>query len=274
MKELSSDEMIERIRRVLERYRDDILFAYVFGSVAKGTVSYRDIDIAVHLREKPARERLEILSKLVYEISESLGVNPSKIDLVEISNVPRSLKYAIVKEGIRILGDDKQIFEEALIFYPELQIDVRIWGSLDPDPKPDKTILESRVSELRRNIEYLRKEVLGKKVEEVLKSYKDVLAMERATHRAIEAILDICRHLVSVYNLGVAESYGEYPRRLADAGLMPKELAESIRKLAGLRNILVHRYLKLDYKLLREMIKILVEEVYSKFVEWCKSLLK
>lgn len=52
-----------------------------------------------------------------------------------------------------------------------------------------------------------------------------MLALERALHRIAEAMLDICRHLVAVHSLGIVESYGEYSRRLAQAGKMPRGLA-------------------------------------------------
>ncbi|TDA42001.1 MAG: hypothetical protein DSO07_01640, partial [Thermoproteota archaeon] len=81
---------------------------------------------------------------------------------------------------------------------------------------------------------------------------------------------DICRHLVSVYSLGLVERYGEYPRRLAEAKKMPKEIAEEIEKLAGLRNILVH--LKVRREMLYDAAKNTVNEIINRFIEWVKEI--
>jgi uncharacterized protein YutE (UPF0331/DUF86 family) len=91
-------------------------------------------------------------------------------------------------------------------------------------------------------------------------------------HRIIESMLDICRHLVSVYALGFVESYGEYAEKLAEANKMDKDLAEDIAKLAGLRNILVHRYTEIRKELLYNAARETTERIVNKFIEWVKKL--
>ena len=94
------------------------------------------------------------------------------------------------------------------------------------------------MGDIRRNAGFIKNEALAKNVDEL--DYKDILALEGAHHRIAEAMLDICRHLVAVHSLGIAESHGEHPRKLAQAGKIPKELADELARIAGLRNILVH----------------------------------
>ncbi|RSN74920.1 HepT-like ribonuclease domain-containing protein, partial [Candidatus Methanodesulfokora washburnensis] len=65
---------------------------------------------------------------------------------------------------------------------------------------------------------------------------------------------------------------GEYPRRLAEAKKMPKDIAEEIEKLAGLRNILVHRYLKVRREMLYDAAKNTVNEIINRFMEWVKEI--
>jgi len=83
------------------------------------------------------------------------------------------------------------------------------------DPKLNKTVISSRIEESRRNTQFIRNEILSKKIEDL--DYKDMLALKKAMHRIIEAMLDIHRHLVAAYSLGFVERYGEYPQRLAKA---------------------------------------------------------
>ena len=75
---------------------------------------------------------------------------------------------------------------------------------------------------VRRNTVFIEEEVLSKGGEEL--SYKDGLALERAVQKVVESMLDIRRQLVSIYSLGFAESYGQYPEKLAEAKRMPKGL--------------------------------------------------
>jgi len=65
---------------------------------------------------------------------------------------------------------------------------------------------------------------------------------------------------------------GEHPRRLAEAGRMPRGLAEDLERLAGLRNILVHRYLEVRIDLLYKTAEETVERIAGEFIEWVKAI--
>ena len=147
-------------------------------------------------------------------------------------------------------------------------IELKQWATLDP--KIDKTIIISRTEEIRKNTTFIKNEILSKKIEDL--NYKDTLALEGAMYKIIESMLDICRHLVSVYSLGLTESYGEYPQKLAKANKMPKDLAKDVTKLSGLRNILVHRYLEIRTEILYQAAKETVEKIINKFIEWAKAI--
>lgn len=72
---------------------------------------------------------------------------------------------------------------------------------------------------------------------------------------------------------GLAESYGEYARKLAEEGRMPSSLAEDIARLDGLRNILVHRYLETsDVGKLYNTVKEVVDRIVVSFVDRVKNL--
>ena len=163
----------------------------------------------------------------------------------------------------------EKLIERALLSL-DASIDLKLWSTLDPEPKPDKAILTSRIEEIRRNTQFLKEYILSRNLSEL--DYRDILAMERAIHRIAEAILDICRQLVAVYSLGLVESYGMYPKRLAEAGKMPKDLALEVSKLAGLRNILVHRYIEIKVDLLYKVAKEIVDNIARKFIYWVKSV--
>ena len=81
--------------------RNDVLFAYLFGSHARGRASgMSDIDIAVFI-DKPKEHKIDKL-QLIQELSEALETD--SLDLVYLYDAPISLVYRILENRI-ILTD-------------------------------------------------------------------------------------------------------------------------------------------------------------------------
>lgn len=84
---------------------DDVLFAYLFGSLAKGpAVPLSDVDIAVYLSEKKSfsEKKMEMLGKL-NDLLET-----DEIDLVIINAAPLSLEIKVLEKKILLV--DKEPF--------------------------------------------------------------------------------------------------------------------------------------------------------------------
>jgi uncharacterized protein YutE (UPF0331/DUF86 family)/predicted nucleotidyltransferase len=245
----------------------DIEVAILFGSVVRRGESSHDIDIALKLRRKD----LLYIGQIVSQISKRLKVGEDYIDITFLDESNPILLSKVLAEGIVIKGKEEAIQQllKRAQRAPDALLELKVWLSLEP--KLDRAIITSRVDEIRRNASFIKEEVLSKGVEDL--SYEDRLALERAVQRIVESMLDICRHLVSVYSLGLAESYGEYVTKLAEAKKMPKDLAEDLARLAGLRNILVHRYLEIKLDLLYRAAYKVVERVVGRFIEWVETIL-
>jgi len=85
--------LIEKAQQILEK-SENILFAYLFGSVARGEHSaLSDIDIAVYLHENTdlTAEKLKLLGDLL----DHMGTD--NIDLVILNTAPLSLAARILK---------------------------------------------------------------------------------------------------------------------------------------------------------------------------------
>ena len=72
---------------------------------------------------------------------------------------------------------------------------------------------------------------------------------------AIEAALCLCFHVAAKRLKKVPEEYAECFAILADAGIIPRELSESLQRMARFRNLLVHMYWKVDYGTLYEVLQ-------------------
>jgi predicted nucleotidyltransferase len=95
------EDMLPKTETYL-RSRPDILFAYLFGGLARGKpLPLSDVDIAVYLRETvdSFEKKLEILGKLT-DLLET-----DEIDLVILNEAPLTLRMKVL-ENKRIIVDN------------------------------------------------------------------------------------------------------------------------------------------------------------------------
>ena len=88
--------------------RDDVAFAYLFGSMAGGDPTpLSDVDIAVYLTEgRFSGKRLEILG----DLNDILSTD--KLDLVILNTAPQALKVRIIRARV-ILADNMPFVRHA-----------------------------------------------------------------------------------------------------------------------------------------------------------------
>jgi len=273
MVELRGGEVIRVLKRALGNV-PGLRLAYLFGSLARGEGA-RDVDLAVLADEG---QELHVLSEVVRRVSRTLGIPEEKVDVVNLRKADLSLAYRVITEGVKLLdrgGAGLELVREVALAYPsvreELRLAARLW--LEEDPEIDEEALLRRLDEVLRDAALLRKYVdkgLGWLLSDIERTY----AFERALHRALEAMLDICRHVVAARGLVAVAFYSDYPVRLAESGLMSHELAEKLSELARLRNVPAHRYVELDHALLMQAARELVEQVVPSFSAWERCLLR
>lgn len=71
-------------------------------------------------------------------------------------------------------------------------------------------------------------------------------AAERNMQVAIQAVIDICNHLVADMKLEVPDDEKQAFHVLARHKIIPKALANTLASMTGMRNVLVHEYLEVD----------------------------
>lgn len=115
-------------------------------------------------------------------------------------------------------------------------------------------LIRSRCQEIEDSLSRLEK--LREKPKEAFLANQDI--QDIASYRllvAIEAALNLCYHVTAKRLKKVPEEYAECFVLLADAGIIPKELSESLKKTARFRNLLVHMYWKIDYSTVYEILQ-------------------
>ena len=109
----------------------------------------------------------------------------------------------------------------------------------------DEKIIANRISAMRgylQNLEELKKYPY----EEFTSDFKVHGAAERYLQLAIECIIDIGNHIISALQLRKPERYRDIPFILGEAGVIPQEFAGEVARMIGLRNILIHDYVRVE----------------------------
>ena len=105
------------------------------------------------------------------------------------------------------------------------------------------SVIETCVRELR---ELARPEAIATDV-------REARFVEHTLQLALQAALDAASHIVSDERLGEPSTNRELFDRLERAGWIEAPLADSLRNMAGFRNILVHGYDAVDLDIVRDV---------------------
>lgn len=79
--------------------------------------------------------------------------------------------------------------------------------------------------------------------------------------RACEQAIDLANHLVRQLKLGIPTSSRDSFQRLGEQGIIDRELAESLGRMAHFCNFAVHQYEKIDINVVCEIISKKLEEL-------------
>ena len=83
---------------------------------------------------------------------------------------------------------------------------------------------------------------------------------------AIENIIDICSIISSDLHFSVPESQESFVENLVKNGILTQNLAEKTRRMKGFRNIIVHRYGRIDDLLAHKILTEHMDDIYE-FIE-------
>lgn len=268
--------LIEAIKGVVARF-SGIRLAYLFGSYAEGrAMPASDLDVAI-VADSP-----RTLAKFHVAIAEELGISWERISILDLSRAPPILMVKVLKQGVRITGDEAEA-RRLLEAIPLDTLEVVELERLDfyewlADVNPiDENLIKSIVVQVEGDIEYLRRMLSARRIEDIVGSEDLRRAFERATHTAIEGILDMLRHAISGFNLGIAERYRDYVELAGRAGVISRDISEGLSTLVDFRHRLVHRYRGLDYGKLWSYAETLVNlwpAVHKEFKDFLKDKLK
>lgn len=111
----------------------------------------------------------------------------------------------------------------------------------------DTLRVKSRVAEIRQRLIILEKRFKGVSESQLVEDENLNAAAEHHLQIAIQSCIDIANHIVAALGLErPSHQTGEAFMSLAKEGIITKEFAQTMVKITGYRNVLVHGYLEVD----------------------------
>lgn len=118
----------------------------------------------------------------------------------------------------------------------------------------DRQTVERRLFKLEQSLRKL-KELSKVSWDEYIKDEGIRDRVERNLHIAAQICIDIGSHVIADREYRAPQGYGDIFAVLMEEGLLPKDLADTMKQIAGFRNILVHDYLEVDPKIVYDSLK-------------------
>jgi uncharacterized protein YutE (UPF0331/DUF86 family) len=109
----------------------------------------------------------------------------------------------------------------------------------------DKDLVLAKAGSVKRHIDRIK----TKSVADMTTFLKDLDRQESVAfnmHLAIQNCMDIAAHIISEEGMGLPSSAGDMFFLLHENSFLSADLAESMVKAVGFRNLLVHEYEKID----------------------------
>jgi len=256
------DAIVARLRERLEAVRG-LVFAALFGSIVKRRIGH-DIDIATAF-DSGSRDRYEVLLGIAHIVADVFNAEPEAVDVIDLERASIDLKKKVLEEGMVLIdrGYLARLVKEVEKLYPEYheyaRLSIEEWlRSRDP-AEIDVDVVKRRLDFVRSEVEFLEAHILSKGLEEVSSSPILRRLLERSFQLIIEAMIDTCRHITSAKVWRPAYTSRDFLLRCGEHGVIERSLAEAIASMVVLRNIIIHRYLEIDYAKLYVETKKLVD---------------
>lgn len=117
----------------------------------------------------------------------------------------------------------------------------------------DTAVLDAKLAELSRRLKRIdSRRPAGLKALAASEDLQDIIA--RNLEVAIQNCIDIALHLCAAHGEVPATSSQTF-LALAERGLIKRDLAQRLQRAVGFRNLLVHEYAEVDWKIVMQVLR-------------------
>lgn len=118
----------------------------------------------------------------------------------------------------------------------------------------DRALILRKLAELDTYLEQLS-EFSSLSAADYQRDWKVQRIVDRTLQLVIECCTDIANHAISAKALPVPTSYAQAFAILGDAGLLDRDLAQTMARIVRFRNILVHQYANVDSQIVADILR-------------------
>jgi uncharacterized protein YutE (UPF0331/DUF86 family) len=131
------------------------------------------------------------------------------------------------------------------------------------------TIITGKLRELEKYVQQLRK-LQSYRYDEIENNLERIWAIERGLQVSIQIVIDVGNHILASIGENQIEDYTDILSKLGQHNILPSQFAAEIRGMAGLRNILVHRYADVDLRQLYDLLQNRLDD-FMKYIGYIQS---
>jgi len=251
---------LQRLPEEVSRF-EGLVALWLFGSFARGEATpISDVDLAYLPDENLTGEELERFDTELY-LAISHTLTTDEFTLVNLRQAPTYFAWQVLAEGkLLFCRDEVQVSalaERVYLTAPEV-VRLRQTGNME---FLEAVLMHERSIDFHRVTEFLR--LISEDVRD-LEARKDVpeqvyiesreiqAVVERRLQTAIESCINIGNHVVARLGLRAPKDYADVFKILAEAQVLPNDLAQRMMDMARFRNLLVHLYWEIDHKRVHE----------------------
>ncbi len=129
-------------------------------------------------------------------------------------------------------------------------------------------VINAMIDLVDENIRLIE-EIKAQGYESFSNSFRDIQAAKHSLQEAIEACLDIGSHIIAEKGFRRPEDYKDIFKVLEEERIIDPALSAKLQEMAQFRNLLVHRYARIDAK----RIFIIMSEDMKDIQEFAKRIL-
>src|SRR3972149_8929327 len=130
-------------------------------------------------------------------------------------------------------------------------------------------VINAMVDLIDENIRLIE-EIKSQGYESFSSSFRDIQAAKHSLQESIEACLDIGSHIIAEKGFRRAEDYKDIYKILEEKSIIDPVLSAKLQEMAQFRNLLVHKYGKIDTK----RVFIIMSEDLKDIQDFVKKILK
>lgn len=273
---------LQRLPEEVSRF-EGLVALWLFGSFARGEATpISDVDLAYLPDENLTGEELERFDTELY-LAISHTLTTDEFTLVSLRQAPTYFAWQVLAEGkLLFCRDEVQVSalaERVYLTAPEV-VRLRQTGNME---FLEAVLMHERSIDFHRVTEFLR--LISEDVRD-LEARKDIpeqvyiesreiqAVVERRLQTAIESCINIGNHVVARLGLRAPKDYADVFIILAEAQVLPNDLAQRMMDMARFRNLLVHLYWGIDHKRVYESLPQRIEILKAfvkRIAEWMKE---